>query len=171
MASDITNKSISLRQSADSRTIVRLTSWLVAVVFVFAAVLPLYAQTNFVVNSTGDGAETTTRGDTVCETGPGNGVCTLRAAIQLVNRRNTGSDRITFFHVSGAITLGSALPDLSVPVSINGPGAATLTVQRNLAYGSYLDPHYRIFNVTTSGTVSISGMTIHHGGTFSPTDY
>ncbi len=139
---------------------------------VLAAVLPLHAQTTFQVNSTGDGHLTSTRGETACETVFGNGVCTLRAAIEIVNRRNTGLDRITFHVGTAAITLNSALPDLSTPVTITGPGAAIVTVQRNLSYTSPMStPQFRIFNVTTSGTVSISGLTISNGSTFSQTDY
>jgi hypothetical protein len=61
-------------------------------------------------------------------------------------------------------------------MSISGPGADKLTVQRNPNYNgglASLPPSqiFRIFNVTTSGTVSISGMTITNGLAFSQTDY
>ena len=129
--------------------------------------------TLFIVTTTAD------HNDHVCDSD-----CTLREAIGAANT-TAGNCVITFSiptsdpgYSSGVwtITLGSALPDLHTSngasnLSISGPGAEKLTVQRILAYGSYLDPHYRIFNVTTSGTVSISGMTINHGGIFSPTDY
>jgi len=129
--------------------------------------------TLFIVTTTAD------HNDHVCDSD-----CTLREAIGAANT-TAGNCVITFSiptsdpgYGSGVwtITLGSALPDLHTSngasnLSISGPGADKLTVQRILAYGSYLDPHYRIFNVTTSGTVSISGITIHHGGIFSPTDY
>ncbi len=128
------------------------------VVFVVAGALPIQAQTTFQVNSTGDGHLSSTRGETACETVFGNGVCTLRAAIEIVNRRNTGLDRIDF-RVTGAITLGSALPDLSVPVTISGPGADKLMVTRPAYAGAF-----RLFNVTSTGTVSISGLTIDSGG-------
>jgi len=137
----------------------RLASSLIAAVFVSAAVLPLNGQTTFQVNSSGDGHLSTTRGETACETAFGNGVCTLRAAIEIVNRRNTGLDQITFHGVTGAISLGSALPDLSTPVTISGPGADRLMLTRPAYAGAF-----RIFNVTTTGTVSISSLTIDDGG-------
>src|SRR5207302_4891517 len=61
-------------------------------------------------------------------------------------------------------------------LSISGPGADKLTVQRdpNLDGGLGTTPpshFFRIFNITTSGTASISGMTISHGDIFSQTDY
>jgi hypothetical protein len=103
------------------------------------------------VDSTGDGVNMGS-GD-VCDDGTGH--CTLRAAIQLVDGRNNGSDGIVI-SVTGTINLGSVLPNLSVPVSISGPGPASLTVARNASI-------FRIFNVTTGGTVNISGMTISNG--------
>jgi CSLREA domain-containing protein len=119
--------------------------------------------TAFLVNSTGDQGEATP--DNQCETVIGNGVCTLRAAIELVNARNNGGDGI-FFSIPGSdpgcsggvctITLASALPDLSVPVTISGPGAGKLIVLNNIS-------GLRIFNVTTSGTVSFSNLTMSGG--------
>ena len=125
--------------------------------------------TAFVVNSSGDQPEATP--DNQCETAIGNGVCTLRAAIQLVNARNNGGDGI-FFNIPASdpgcsegvctINLASALPDLSTGVNISGPGAATLTVQRSTASNT---PIFRIFNATTTvgGPVSLSGLAIVGG--------
>jgi hypothetical protein len=115
------------------------------------------------VDSTGDGVNMGS--GNVCDDGTGH--CTLRAAIQLVNGRNNGSDHIAI-GVTGTIALSNALPNLNVPVSISGPGADNLTVQ-NANPGN--NNAFRIFNVTTSGTVSFSGITIAHGDVFSPTDY
>src|SRR5207248_11029631 len=55
-------------------------------------------------------------------------------------------------------TTGSALPDLSTAMNITGPGASKLIVQAG-ATG------IRIFNVTTTGSVSISGLTMASGAT------
>jgi CSLREA domain-containing protein/uncharacterized repeat protein (TIGR01451 family) len=110
-------------------------------------------------------------------------VCSLRDAIQQANNTPGGSSII--FSLSGAapwtITLNGPLPVLNTyggtqNMSISGPGADNLTVQRNPNYNSGLAslPQYqifRIFNVTTSGAVSISGMTIANGLAFSQTDY
>lgn len=122
----------------------------------------------YVVNSTGDGSDAFL-GDQNCETATGNGVCTLRAAIQELLRDPTGAKFISFNipasdpGCSGGnctITLGAALPDLTIPITITGPGADKLTVQRSTASGT---PNFRIFNVTTSGTVTLSGMTMSNG--------
>jgi CSLREA domain-containing protein len=57
------------------------------------------------VNSSGDGSDIN-QGNNVCETGPGNGVCTLRAAIQEANAR-AGIQWISF---SADYTLTPATP-------------------------------------------------------------
>ena len=109
--------------------------------------------------------------------------CTLREAIQAAN--NVGGGSSILFSLPGSapwtITLNGALPALNTyggnqSMSISGPGADKLTVQRNPNYNgglASLPPSqiFRIFNVTTSGTVSISGMTITTGLAFSQTDY
>jgi hypothetical protein len=56
------------------------------------------------------------------------------------------------------VNLGSALPDLSTNIDIQGPGADQLTVRRNTG------DDYSIFTITGDTTeVSISGMTISNG--------
>src|SRR5437868_2805018 len=113
--------------------------------------------------------------------------CTLREAIQAAN--NTGGDSVINFSIPTTdpgysngvwtITLAAALPPLNTSsgssnLSINGPGADKLTVQRNPNYGPPVSApllQFRIFNVTTSGMASISGMTITNGSVFSQTDY
>ena len=84
-----------------------------------------------------------------------NGKCTLRAAIQEANSFG-GDDTISFF-VTGTINLTGALPVLSSNVNINGPGSGLLTVRRDIG------GNYRIFQ--SSGTSSISGLTITNGRT------
>jgi CSLREA domain-containing protein len=85
------------------------------------AVYPALAA-NFPVNNTGDAIDVTP-GDSVCETAPGNGVCTLRAAIQEANAL-AGPDTINFNiplptnQSSGGdswwrISPGSALPTIT----------------------------------------------------------
>src|SRR5262249_30188799 len=61
------------------------------------------------------------------------------------------------FAVQGTINLSRALPDLTRSVSIEGPGADLLTVRRDT--GGF----YRIFTVSSSATVSLSGLTISNG--------
>jgi CSLREA domain-containing protein len=73
------------------------------------------ADTTYVVNSLLDTADATLNG--VCETATGNGICTLRAAIQEANYNNTGRDTILFdttlFSVPRIIELSSPLPALT----------------------------------------------------------
>jgi Dockerin type I domain len=118
----------------------------------------------FLVNSTGDGDDAFP-GDGVCETAAGNNVCTLRAAIHETNVRNNGGDGISISPsdagCSGGIctiTLTSALPSLTTTVSISGPGQDKLIVQPNTS-----PANFRIFNVTSTGTVSFSRITIDGG--------
>lgn len=116
---------------------------------------------DYVVNSTGDAPLFANRGN-ICETSFLNGVCTLRAAIQASN--NIGGTNITFNipksdpgYSNGVweIGIGGSLPDITSPINISGPGATTLVIN---GLGDY-----RPFNVTTSGTVSISGVTVAFG--------
>jgi hypothetical protein len=68
------------------------------------------------------------------------------------------------FGVTGTITLASAKLAVSHNISINGPGAAFLTVARSSAGGT---SDFRVLNIsngTTSGpVVSISGLTVSNG--------
>ncbi|PYK69913.1 MAG: hypothetical protein DME45_00210 [Verrucomicrobia bacterium] len=116
----------------------------------------------FVVNSTGD-QDDAFPGDGNCETQVGNGVCTLRAAIEEVDRRNNGGDGISFSipttdpgYSNGVWTIrpASVLPDIGVSVNITGPGASQLVV-----FPYYVG--YRCFRVTTTGTVTFSALTIY----------
>jgi CSLREA domain-containing protein len=126
----------------------------------------------FVVNSTGDDHDAFP-GDGNCETQVGNGVCTLRAALEEVNKRNNGGDGISFDIPTSDIGCiaqsnvcfiqpSTALPDIAVSVHINGPGSSNLFID-----GGGDDPRFghRVFNVVTGGTVSISGLTTSDGFT------
>lgn len=127
------------------------------------AALPAEAST-ITVNTSGD-------------TAANDGRCTLREAITAANT-NTASgaaagecvagsasatDTIVFnifelCPVSGcAINLLSPLPDISTPMSI-GP-SLTHKIQRSSGASS----NFRIFNVTTTGTVTFSGLTVNGG--------
>ena len=93
----------------------------------------------FTVNSTADDPDAVV-GDGICETIPGNGVCTLRAAIQEAVAQAT--DDSNYFDIPTTdpgyngtfwtISLLSALPDLSTNLTIQGLGPALLTVTRSL---------------------------------------
>ena len=72
----------------------------------------------FTVNSTGDGADSSTT-DATCDDGSGN--CTLRAAIEQANALSSG---VIMFNISGTgtqtISPASALPTITKPVFIDG---------------------------------------------------
>ena len=108
------------------------------------------SATTFVVNTTND---TLLAGACAAAT-PGQ--CSLREAIVEANA-NSGADTIDASGVTGTINLAGVLPDISEDVTINGPGAALLNVRRDTG------GNYRIFNVTTAGTVTFSGLTISNG--------
>ena len=62
------------------------------------------------------------------------GTGSLRAAI-LAADAGRASDKFTIgFAVTGAINLQSPLPDLNNTIAIQGPGAGSLTVQRDAGY-------------------------------------
>jgi parallel beta-helix repeat protein len=81
------------------------------------------------------------------------GLNTLRQAITDLNLI-AGSHTITF-GVTGTITLASALPAINKNMTITGPGLSSLTVSGNSLY--------RVFNINTGFTVSITGLTISNG--------
>ncbi|HWT01914.1 MAG TPA: Ig-like domain-containing protein, partial [Pyrinomonadaceae bacterium] len=120
---------------------------------------------NFLVNTLGDEVDDNI-GDDRCDTdgNSGNGdQCTLRAAIQEGN--SSPSDDVITFDAAlngGSIQLGSALPDLgdnagSGNLTITGPGATLLTVERNDT------AQFRIFRVPSGKTADISGLTLKGG--------
>jgi parallel beta helix pectate lyase-like protein len=84
--------------------------------------------------------------------------CSLRQAITLANA-NMGADTIGFHTgLSGTLTLGSDLPTITDPVTIQGPGASAFTISGN-------DAH-RIFDLnpgTAGDPVAISGLTLLGG--------
>ncbi len=79
-----------------------------------------YEVPTLVVDTTSDAGDFDT-GDSVCETASGNGVCTLRAAIQQANA-STGVDRIHFAIPGGGvqtISPTSGLPAIAGPVTVD----------------------------------------------------
>src|SRR5215210_2895429 len=113
-------------------------------------------QASFVVNHSGDTGDANTL-DNICADAAGN--CTLRAAIQQANAL-PGNNVISFALSAPQINLSSEL-SVSQSVTITGPGARNLTVQRA---SSAADS--RVFNIQGAfGTtvVNISGITIANG--------
>ncbi|HMG74860.1 MAG TPA: LamG-like jellyroll fold domain-containing protein [Pyrinomonadaceae bacterium] len=114
-----------------------------------------------IVNNTGDDSDIN-HGDGICETGAGNGVCTLRAAIEEANAapNSCGTLNINFDSIVFAtpgpyeISLSNALPAIQHNVNINGPGADVLTINGE---------DNRVFAVDSGFIVSISGLTLTGG--------
>ena len=96
--------------------------------------------------------------DRVVRNAGDSGTGSLRGVIAAVCAGST----ITFAdNVRGAITLTSGHLLINKGLSINGPGANLLSVQRSTADGT---PNFRIFNIASGNyQVSISGLTISNG--------
>jgi hypothetical protein len=92
------------------------------------------------------------------------GAGTFRQAITDANANGTGLDDILFaippFDNAQTITLSTALPDITSSLTINGPGANLLTVQRAADAATA----FRVFNIPGGGlNVAFSGLTISNG--------
>jgi predicted outer membrane repeat protein len=87
-------------------------------------------------------------------------VTSLREAITAANAQ-AGDDVINFqAGLSGAINLTSALPLLFTNITIDGPGADVLSVQRTTAADT---PQFRIFTIMQPAAIGISGLTLANG--------
>ncbi|MSQ28794.1 MAG: CSLREA domain-containing protein [Dehalococcoidia bacterium] len=133
--------------------------------FSLLGVIPKASAASFAVNSFGDGTDAVP-GNNICETAAGNGVCTLRAAIQEANAL-AGPDTITV--PAGTYTLSfagngedaGATSDLDITgdLTITGAGAATTIIDGN---GGVTGD--RVLDVVGAGVVvQISGVTIKGG--------
>jgi CSLREA domain-containing protein len=113
--------------------------------------------TLFVVSNSADVADVNP-GNNVCETAPGNGICTLRAAIQEANA-HAGDDTIDIDPQTYTLS--------GTEVAITGAGALTITgtagAASTIVDGNLLS---RVFSVSSTGAVVISGLTIRNGKTF-----
>jgi hypothetical protein len=136
-----------------------------AILFIFLSLSVMGSQAkaaSFSVNLNTDASDVNP-GNGVCDADLAAGTqCTLRAAIQESNAL-AGIDDISFA-IGTPNTISLTLGALNVvgSVSINGPGARGLTVQR--AAGA---ANFRIFDVIANANTSISiyGMTIANGNT------
>lgn len=148
-----------------------LTALVVTLTFNLAITAPPVYAANLTVNSTSD---TITAED---------GLCTLREAIINANTDNdttggdciagSGADTISF-SITGAITLGSILPNITTDITISGPDAADLILDGNEAVS--------ILTVVSTGTLNLEKLTItnvlssgfgairNNGGTVTVTD-
>jgi CSLREA domain-containing protein len=114
------------------------------------AAAPAAQAVDFTVNTGGDA------GDGVCDAS-----CTLRDAVDDSSANNNAptQDRVLFSAgITGTITLnGTQLPSIDEPLSIEGPGAGTLTVSgNNLSRILLVDPQL-------GDDVAISGLTLTGG--------
>ena len=91
---------------------------------------------------------------------PITGQTTLRDAITTANADMTDSQEVINFaaNLSGTINLMTALPNLATNISINGPGASSLTVS-----GGGSSSSFSVFTVNIGVTASISELTISNG--------
>jgi len=131
-----------------------------------AASLPVVAAT-FTVNSTLDAVDANP-GDGICETAPGNGICTLRAAIQETNATQgpnqivlpAGTYTLTIAGFEGLGVFKAAKGDLDITndLTISGAGADTTIVD-----GNRIDRVFHVDPVPTGISVTISGVTIQNG--------
>jgi trimeric autotransporter adhesin len=112
---------------------------------------------SFNVNSTTDASDATP-GDGVCETATGNGICTLRAAVQEANAL-FGTDTINV--PAGTFSLGSQLY-LSSSLSLVGASNSTTIIQETVAD--------RVIAITSSSAaIGIENLTIQNSG--APADF
>ena len=125
-------------------------------VFVCCFISGAFAQAaTFTVNSPFDAADANP-GDAMCETAPGNGVCTLRAAIEEANTLGAGNDTIILPPNTYLLTLANELT-ITGDLTITGGGASTTIIDGNKSS--------RVLTINFGITVSISGVTIRNGQT------
>ena len=88
------------------------------------------------------------------------GLVTLRDAITTANAAPPGSQETINFDPSlqGTIDLMTALPNLANNITINGPGATVLTIQRDSNAAQF-----SVFTVNSGVIAGISGLTISDG--------
>ena len=115
----------------------------------------------YLVNTTSDSVVAN-----ACARGLAN--CSLRGAIEAGNASSDPNAISFVIPTNGAgcvdsvctINLTQVLPDMSTPFSIFGPGADKLIVRHTPGGQSF-----RVFNVTTNGTVNLSDFTMSNGST------
>lgn len=105
--------------------------------------------------------------DALTDTGTGSGTTgDLRYAITQVDAGAGTGDTINIM-ATGTIALGSTLPTLTKPVTINGPGAALLAIDGGCTTCDPGGAHTDGVQVFVIGTVTatITGLTVQHGNT------
>lgn len=115
----------------------------------------------FTVNSNGDGHDAAP-GNGICETVPGNSVCTLRAAIEEANALG-GASTITVPAMTITLTLSTALdtePHITANITINGAGSSVTNVQASATAGT---ASTRVLTVASGGNATLSGVRVRYG--------
>jgi len=138
-----------------------LRQLLIAILCLLAGAVPV-AAAQFIVNNTTD-EEDFNSGDGVCETAPGNGVCTLRAAIQEANALPPPHEIIL---PAGTYTLTIGELDINTDLTINGAGAATTIIEASRPASGNPFNVFTVISVTGVPipiNVGISGVTIRNG--------
>lgn len=136
----------------------------------FMAVVPVVGLAAiFNVNSFGDGVAANPANG-ICETVAGNGICTLRAAIQVANASVGTADTINLPSGTYSLTIAGRNEDLAATgdlditgilaanaLTINGTG---LTAGSTIIDGGGID---RVFDIIGIAPVTISNLTIRNG--------
>ena len=127
-----------------------------------------HAANTYTVNDLGDQPDIT-HGNGICETGAGNGICTLRAAIEESDA--DGIDSTIKFAVPSLFTIApnSALPAITAPVAIEGssqPGYVSTPIVvldgRNITTGNVVA---LALNVSSGASSVIEGLSIINSNT------
>jgi CSLREA domain-containing protein len=110
---------------------------------------------NFTVNSTADAADANP-GDTFCETAPGNGICTLRAAIQEANsfpiQHNITLIAGTYLLSLGELTISE---NITINGTINEAGQVITIIDGNNAS--------RIFKISDGVPLTLNSLRLQKG--------
>lgn len=133
----------------------RLAALAVSTACVGLALVQGAGAATFTVDDPGDAPDPATS-DGACRTAAG--TCTLRAAIETANAASGGD--VIRFSLTGTIELAAALPAIAHDLTIQGPGAATLTLDAN-----GLDRVLAVRSPSNDQALVLSGLTLTGGKT------
>jgi hypothetical protein len=152
----------SISFAAGSPTMKTIKSIVFLCLILFLTTVAMYSQPTpgklFTVDFNGDSVDADF-GDGVCRDSQGR--CSLRAAIEQANV-DANSPDVIIFNLPNPSVVDLTLGELAITsrVSIVGPGARRLTVQRSFAQGT---PEFRIFHLMSGSGGLITGITIANG--------
>ena len=118
--------------------------------------------TTFDVNNASDAVDANP-GDGVCETALGNGVCTLRAAIQEANADTGSSHQINLDEETYLLTIPTDASDTDAKGDLDILSTITISgvsMDTTIVDGNQLD---RVFHVQSSGSATFQNITIRNG--------